>query len=319
MKILRNPTLWGTGALVVMLAVALVAALLYFSPPGSKLVTFYTNDASTLSPGTAVRIAGITVGKVKDLAIEPDQVRVRASVDGNAFIGDQSQVQIRMLTVVGGYYVNIESLGDVPLGARAIPLERVVPPYNLIRTLTDATAVTEKIDTPPINDSLDQLQKGLSGPNLDSITSVVHAGQRLTAVLDRQRGQLSRILNISDEYIAALSGYRDQLQAMIRKVAILEQTLTLYGKGFEAALRGMGQILQGIGPIGEFYMSHRDVALTRFIHWQQIFRSWSDRNGVVVRWLRRVRDRMEQALVRQGSPPELLATDLCIPVPGSPC
>ena len=105
MKVLRNPTLWGASALAVVAVVALMAGLLYISPPGQKTFTFYTEDAASIHPGDQVRIAGIHVGKVKDLSLESDRVRVRAQVDDNAFVGDQSQVEVRMLTVVGGYYV----------------------------------------------------------------------------------------------------------------------------------------------------------------------------------------------------------------------
>jgi virulence factor Mce-like protein len=298
----------------------LVAAMLYVSPPGNRIVTFYTDDASSITPGITIRIAGITVGKIKDLSIEPEQVRVRATVEGSAFVGDQSNVQVRMLTVVGGYYVNIDSLGDSPLGDRAIPQERVTMPYSLIRSLTDATKITEGVKTAPINQSLDQVQQGLTGSNIESISSIVDAGTKLTDTLDQQRGQLSAILNLSDEYIEHLSNYRGQLQELIQKIAILEQTLVLYGKGFAAALEGLGEIGQrAVVPLGVFYTKHRDKFLTKFIHWQQVVRTWADRSGLVVRILRRTRDRMERTLGSQDAPPELLATDLCIPLPESPC
>ena len=137
LKLLRHPTVWGAGALVVATVVGLVVAWLYVSPPGQKIVTFYTTDAASVRPGDQVRIAGIPVGKVKDLALEQDRVRVRARVDGYAFVGDQSQVDVRMLTVVGGYYVNIVSLGQAALGTKSIPVERVRMPYNLMQTLAD--------------------------------------------------------------------------------------------------------------------------------------------------------------------------------------
>jgi phospholipid/cholesterol/gamma-HCH transport system substrate-binding protein len=297
-----------------------VAAMLYVSPPGNRIVTFYTDDASSITPGITVRIAGITVGKIKDLSIEPEQVRVRATVEGSAFVGDQSNVQVRMLTVVGGYYVNIDSLGDSPLGDRAVPRERVTMPYSLIRSLTDATKITEGVQTAPINQSLDQVQQGLTGPNLESISSIVDAGTKLTDTFDRQRGQLSAILNLSDEYIEHLSNYRGQFQELIQKIAILEQTLILYGKGFAAALEGLGEIGQrAVVPLGVFYTNHRDKFLAKFIHWQQVVRTWADRSGLVVRILRRTRNRMQRTLDAQNAPPELLATDLCIPLPGSPC
>jgi hypothetical protein len=224
-----------------------------------------------------------------------------------------------MLTVVGGYYVNVDSLGDSPLGERAIARERVTLPYSLIRALTDTTKLTERVETTPINQTLNQVQQGLTGPNIESISSIVDAGNKLTDTLDRQSGQLSSILNLSDEYIEELANYRGQLQELIRKISILEQTLVLYGKGFAGALVGMGKVIQGIGPLGVFYANHRDKFLERFIHGQQTVRAWANRSGLIVRILRRTRDRMERTLDVQNAPPELLATDLCIPLPGSPC
>ena len=118
MKPLRDSRFWGTAALALVAVIALTSAMVYANPPGSKIITFYTDDASSISPGITVRVAGVTVGTIKDLEIEPQQVRVRATVDGTAFIGDQSQVEVRMLTPVGGYYVMINSLGNAPLGTR---------------------------------------------------------------------------------------------------------------------------------------------------------------------------------------------------------
>lgn len=319
MTLLRNERLWGTAALAIVAILGLVAAMVYVSPPGNKIVTFYTDDASSIRPGITVRIAGIPIGKIKDLSIEPDQVRVRATVDGTAFVGDQSTVQVRMLTVVGGYYVNIDSLGDAPLDNRPIPSDRVILPYSLIRTLTDTTKLTEHIQTTPINQSLNQVQQGMAGPNIETISSIVDAGTKIIDTLDRQQGQITQILNLSNEYIEHLSDYSGPLQQLVQKIAILEATLVLYGKGFALAMEGMGKVLQGIGPIGEFYMHHREKFLTKFIHWQQVARTWADRSGLVVRILRRTRDRMYRTLDAQNAAPELLATDLCIPLPGSPC
>lgn len=317
--VIHDPRLWGSVALALTLILGLTAAMLYVSPPGNRIVTFYTDDAASISPGMTVRIAGVTVGKVKDLAIEPDQVRVRATVDGTAFVGNQSQVQVRMLTPVGGYYVNLDSLGVAPLGDRAIPRERVVLPYSLIRALADSTKITDNLHTTPINHALNQLQNGMTGSNLEVISSIVDAGDTLAQTMDRQRGQLTQILNMSDEYLVRLSNYRDQFKALLGKIAVIEQTLTLYGKGFAGAIMGLGRIAQGVGPLGDFYMNHRDKFLTKFIHWQQAFRNWADRNGLILRILRRTRDRMQRTLDAKDGPPELLATDLCIPMPGSPC
>jgi phospholipid/cholesterol/gamma-HCH transport system substrate-binding protein len=320
MKLLRNPMLWGVTALVMVAVLAVAAVTVYVSPPNQRSVVFYTDDAASVRPGDDVRIAGITVGKVQDLAIEADQVKVRATVDKDAFVGDQSQIQVRMLTVVGGYYVNLVSLGDKPLGQRPIPLQRVTMPYNLMKTLADSTKVTEHVDPKPIRESLDEIQAGLNGANVDTLTSVIKAGDALTETIDRQRGQVSQILNLSDEYIESLANYRDKLKELVSKISILEQTLVLYGKGFGGAMSGMGDIGDAfLVPFGKFWVNHREEFIQKVREWQNRVRRWVDHNSRLIPRLRRIRDKIERVLDAQNARPELLATDLCIPMPGSPC
>ncbi|MEY2503368.1 MAG: phospholipid/cholesterol/gamma-HCH transport system substrate-binding protein [Verrucomicrobiota bacterium] len=319
MKVLRNPTAWGAGALALMAIIALVIAMVYISPPGQKTITFYTDDAAAIRPGDPVRIAGINVGKVQDLALESNQVRVRARVDSSAFVGDRSQVQVRMLTVVGGYYVSISPIGDTPLGAQPIPVERVTMPYSLMRTLADATKITDNVAPKPINESLNQVQQGLTGTNVDSVSAVIDAGNNVMSTVENQRGQVSAILKLSNEYLSDVNGYKEELKDLVRKISIIEQSLTLYSKGLAGAMTGFGNILDGLSPIFIFYQNHRDKALTKIRDWLEKARMWSDRNGVIVRSLRLARTKIERVLGAQQAPPELLATDLCMPLPGSPC
>jgi phospholipid/cholesterol/gamma-HCH transport system substrate-binding protein len=310
--------LWGVAALAVLTATALVATLLYVSPPGQKTVTFYTDDAASVRQGDQVRIAGIPVGKIKDLSLEADRVRVEARVDDSAFVGNRSEIEVRMLTVVGGYYVDLISLGDTPLGD-AIPLERVTMPYNLIRALNDSTKITEALDAKPLNESLNEIQKGLSGDNVNSLNAVIDAGNSMMSTIDKQRGQITAILNLSDQYIEQLRDLRGELKHMIKNVAIIQASLEIFSKGFAASLFGFGQAVQALKPIGIFYEQHRAQALEKFREFLAKGRLWINRNGVIVRGLRVIQRHIERVLDVEQASPELLATDLCIPMPGSPC
>ncbi len=319
MKVFRNHTLWGGAALILLAVCALTAASLYVNPPGQTLVTFYTHDAASIRPEDQVRIAGVTVGTVKDLALEATQVRVRARVDRNAFVGDLSQVQIRMLTVVGGYYVNIVSLGDSRLGDKPIPVERVTMPYNLMRTLTDATKITDNVNPKPINESLAQLQNGLAGSNVESLSAVIDAGNSIMSTIERQRGQVSAILDLSDEYIRSLSNFEDGLKQIVGKLSIVEQTLSLYSVAFGNSLAGLGDALDALSPVATFYLNHREKFLLKVREWLEKAQMWAARNGVIVRSLRLLRNKIERVVDAQNAPPELLATDLCMPIPGKSC
>lgn len=319
MKLLRNSTVWGGAALVLLTVMSLTAAALYINPPGQKLVTFYTEDAATVTPGIQVRIAGVSVGKVKDLDLEANQVQVRMQIDGDAFVGDQSQIQVRLLTVVGGYYVNLVSLGHEHLGMKPIPVERVTMPYSLMRTLTDATKVTEEVDAKPINESLDEVQEGLTGTNLESLGAVIDAGNSLMSTIERQRGQVSAMLDLSDEYLREFNNFGDELRDMVRKIAILEQTLTLYSEGFASAMEGMGDVLDALSPVGVLYMNHRAEFLSKARDWLEKARKWTERDGLIVRALRLGRNKIQRVVDAQQASPDLLATDLCMPIAGSPC
>jgi virulence factor Mce-like protein len=315
----RSRTVWGTAAMIVLMVIAVIAAMLYINPPGRQIVTFYTRDAAAIRTGDDVRIAGISVGKVEDMELEADRVRVRAQVKNSAFVGDQSQIEVRMLTVVGGYYVAINSLGDAPLGEHPIPVERTTMPYDLVRTLTDATKITDNVATKPVKESLDELNASLEGTNVDALAAVLDAGNAVMSTVDRQRGQITKILNLSDEYIQSLADFRGELKELIMKISILEQTLMLYSKGFGDSLAGMGDILERVEPLGRFYTNHRDKFLAKVRDWLFKARAWADRDGAVVRGLGRIRDKIERVLDGQNARPEFLATDICLPIPGSVC
>lgn len=318
---LRNPLLWGVATIALTTIVALVVGAAYISPPHRQLVAFYTDDAASVRAGDTVRVAGIDVGTVKSVSLEPQQVRVNLSVNDDVFIGDQTQVDVRMLTVVGGYFVTLIPLGDRALGRHPIPTERVTMPYSLIRTLSDATKITDRVAPKPINESLNQIQHGLTGSNTEILAKILDAGDSVSQVLEHQRGQLTSILEMSNEYLQMMNGNRKLLEYLTTRVAILEETLTLYSKGFAGSIYGLGRIIDKIYPFLPFYMAHRQDFLARVRGILGEIQAIADRNGVVVRVLRRIRGRLQTTLdaQNQGTPRELLATDLCFPIEGSRC
>jgi phospholipid/cholesterol/gamma-HCH transport system substrate-binding protein len=320
-KFWRDPMVSGSVAIALTTIIAVAVAWLYVSPPHRQSVTFYTDDAASVRAGDTVRVAGINVGTVKNISLEPQRVRVQLSLDDGVFIGDQTQVDVRMLTVVGGYFVTLVPLGDRALGRQPIPQDRVTMPYSLIRTLSDATKITDQVAPRPINESLNQIQEGLTGSNTEILSTILDAGNSVSQVLERQRGQLTSILEMSNEYIQTLNGNRQLLEHLISRIAILEETLTIYGDGFAGSLYGLGQIVDKIFPVIPFYFSHRQDFINRVRGVLSEVQTIADRNGILVRFLRRVRGRMQTTLDAQnnGTPPQLLATDLCFPIEGKRC
>lgn len=300
--------------------VALVVAYVYYNTPGrGKILAFYTGDANAIRTGDTVRMAGITVGTVTNLVLEPNQVKVTAKIDDDAFVGDQSQVDVRMLTVVGGYYVNVSSIGSAPLGNQIIPLSRVTMPYSLVRALTDTTKISESVNPKPINESLNQISQGLTGTNVQVVATAIDAGNALMSTVERQRGQVTKILEMSDEYIRAMAQYRDKFAQLVRKVAIVAQTMTIYNKSLEATIAGISDALLALKPVADFYENHRIVFIEKARQFLEKSRLFVERNGVTIRLLKRFQNLFDRVLDAQNAAPGVLATDLCVPTPGSAC
>jgi phospholipid/cholesterol/gamma-HCH transport system substrate-binding protein len=319
-RVLRSPLAWGVTAIAVAVIFGMVLTYVYVNPPGKgQLVSFYTDDANAIRTGDEVRMAGIKVGTVSDLKLEPNRVLVTAKINDTAFVGDQSQVDVRMLTIVGGYYVNLASMGNASLGKEIIPLSRVTMPYSLIQTLVDTTKITQNVDTKPINESLNQIQTGLSGTNIEVIAATIDAGNTLMSTVERQRGQVTNILNMSDEYITALNDYRDNVASLVRKISIVTQTLVIYDRAFSQTLQGLGDVLLALKPLAEAYDTHRLEFIERVRDFLYRGRLFVERNGLTIRALKRTQNLFDRILNAQNADPGLLATDLCVPVPGSAC
>jgi len=93
---LRSTLLWGVVAIALTTIIALVVAWVYISPPHRQLVTFYTDDVASVRAGDSVRVAGIDVGEVKRVSLEPQRALVQVSVKNDVFVGDQTQVDVRV-------------------------------------------------------------------------------------------------------------------------------------------------------------------------------------------------------------------------------
>ena len=171
----------------------------------------------------------------------------------------------------------------------------------------------------PINESLNQIQTGLSGTNVQVVAATIDAGNALMSTVERQRGQVTKILNLTDEYVGALNGYKENLAVLVRKLSITTQTLEIYDRGFSATLQGLGDVLQALRPLGDFYDGHKEEFIERVQDFLYRGRLFVERNGLTIRVLKRTQNLFDRVLDAQSAPAGLLATDLCVPIPGSAC
>ncbi|BDU05164.1 MlaD family protein [Nocardia cyriacigeorgica] len=217
---------FGLGALGAagVALVLLIATALYVIPFGRTTYTAELLEAETVQTGDEVRLAGLTVGEVESLELRPDKVIMRFSVDSEVFLGAQTSLDVRMLTLVGGHYVALFPAGEQPLGDNVIPPERVRLPYSLMQTFQDAAEPVRAVDGTTLRANLSAFADALAAAP-DSLRRMLDGTEDLIDVLNAQRSDVSEAIAVAAEYLGVIDLGKGQLRRMIDKINLLETML----------------------------------------------------------------------------------------------
>ncbi|MCR5979249.1 MCE family protein [Gordonia jinghuaiqii] len=313
------------GLIAVVVAAVLVATvgILYMNPPNTKTVSFMTKDAISVRGGEDVRVAGISVGKVESVELGDDAVEVGLQIGSDTRIGDESRVEVRLLTAVGGYFVTLIPLGETVSGNTVIPLERVTVPYTIADTLQELPRVTDNTEGVPVEATLDELSRGL-GSHPDGIRDAVAGMQTIARVVDRQKKQVESILSMVGRYSATFDESRAFVSSLIDKANILISTFHIHRVGFNEAYFYLGNVLSRLGPIGRFYMNHRHQVADAVQKTRDLAGGLRDEMGGLIGNLETARDQLMRLVepvdvAVRGGQFEIDASNLCLPVRGRQC
>ncbi|MFE7717697.1 MlaD family protein [Nocardia rhizosphaerihabitans] len=281
-------------------------------------------QAGSVRPGDDVRIAGIPVGKVTALTLLPDRVRMDFTVAADAFLGDQTTLDIRMLTFVGGYYVAVLPAGTKPLGAAVIPQERVILPYNLTQAFQDAVDPVRRIDGNVLRQDLAALSTSID-KSPDAVRAAVRAAGDVVTILDEQNADISRTLAITDEYLTALDTNADVLAKLLVTLGTLEQIIQTNKVQVAQSLRDLAVVLQDVTPLGRAWdasLKQRAQPLADAI---PALEQLGGRLGELLDSVRALQQRLLPLLPADGgvtvdqSGATIPVPAVCIPLPGGGC
>jgi phospholipid/cholesterol/gamma-HCH transport system substrate-binding protein len=158
-------------------------------------------NVSGLRENNFVRIAGVEVGKVKKVAVQPDStVRVEFTADDSVVLTEGSRAVVRYDDLFGGRFLALdEGAGGVKrLGPGAtIPLGRTQPALDLDALIGGLRPVFRALNPDQINVLSGQLIQALQGqgPTVGSVLTQAAAVTNTLADRDRLFGQLITNLN----------------------------------------------------------------------------------------------------------------------------
>lgn len=184
-------------------------------------------EAGGLASGNDVKVSGMTVGSVSEVALSKGKALVTFSVDAGVRLGGQTTAHIGTGTLLGERMLTLEPAGTAAMhSGDVIPLSRTSSPYSLTEAVSEFTANTASTDTASLNQSLDTLSDTIDrlapqlAPTLDGLS-------RLSQSLNNRDETLGKLLDNAADVTGVLSERSQQLNTLLLNandfMGVLEQ------------------------------------------------------------------------------------------------
>src|SRR3954465_1645357 len=245
----RNPVVIGAVSLAVIAAFILAASRPQALPLIGGGDTYYAafTESGGLKANDEVRIAGVRVGKVEEVALAGDHVKVTFRVDTDSPFGDETHAAIKVKTLLGAMFLSLEPAGGGQLAKGSeIPVDRTTSPYDVVEAFSGLASTSERIDTDRLARSLttladltrntpEEFRAALDGVSRlstniaardDQINSLLKNLKRVSSVLDERDQDIVGLMQDSDVLFRALVARREAVHNLLTSTTKLSTELT---------------------------------------------------------------------------------------------
>lgn len=257
--------IWRVAVFLTVCALGLMAMLAIFAQLRFETEKTYTAEFRTVSGlenGNFVRIAGVEVGKVKDIKIRDDGVAVvDFGIDGSVVLTEGSRAVIRYRNLIGERYLALEEGVGGTQALRpggTIPLSRTAPALDLDALLGGFRPLFRALDPDQVNALSGQLIEVLQGEGSTITTFLTQTATLTNTLADRDQliGQiitnLKTVMGSLGDQSSQLASAVDSLSASLTTMAHRRQDLRNGLAYANEAAASFGDLLgQGRAPLKE--------------------------------------------------------------------
>lgn len=223
--------IWRLTIFLVVCGLGLFALLAIFAQlrfQASKTYGAEFTNVSGLVNGNIVRIAGVEVGKVKDISVQPDTtVRVEFTADDSVALTEGTKAVIRYDNLIGGRYLALEEGAGgtrVLNGGGTIPLERTSPALDLDALIGGFRPLFRALDPDQMNALSGQLIAAFQGQG-GTIGSFFQQTAALTNTLADRDQVIGEVIVNLNTVLGSLGDQSTQFAKAIESLSQLVGTL----------------------------------------------------------------------------------------------
>ena len=227
----------GTFMVVMlMLTAALFAIFGQYRGGAENRYTAVFDDVSSLKNGDSVRVAGVRVGTVNAVDLQPDNtVRVGFAANRDIVLTAGTKAAVRYLNLVGDRYLE---LLDSPGSATIQPPGSVIP----------ADRTEPALDLDLLLGGLKPVVQGLNPQAVNALTT------SLIQILQGQEGNVESLFAKTSAFSNALADNSQTVQQLIDNLNTVLATISSDGDKFSGAVDRLERLITGLAadrdPIG---------------------------------------------------------------------
>ena len=187
--------------------------------------TTYTADlaeAGGLRSGDDVRVAGIKVGRVKDVELMDDHVEVSFGLEG-VELGDETLAIVKSDNALGSKFLAIEPAGEGD--EHHVPQERTDAGFAVNEELGDLTTVTAEIDEDRLAESFASVSAVLDQTPEEFRAALEGVGE-LSNTLSSRDADLARLLRKASSVSEILADRNKDITQIVSDGSLLFDELT---------------------------------------------------------------------------------------------
>ncbi|WP_067863436.1 MCE family protein [Nocardia shimofusensis] len=210
-----NRNFWlGIIGAVVVVALLAVASVFRLLGVGQQEIKAEFVQAAGIKIGDRVNAAGVAVGTVAGAEIEGDHVLLTLNIDNSVDLGPDAEASIKMATLLGARYVDLNPGDGSGLPGGRIPLSNTSVPYDLADVVQIGTPKFEALDTEQLAESLNVINQELGDTPALAAQALDSVGA-LAKTIDTRREQVDQLLKDLDRVTEILADNRNSVLLVI--------------------------------------------------------------------------------------------------------
>lgn len=223
--------MWRLAIFVVACALGIFALFMVFGQLRFQSENTYAaafTNISGLKQGDFVRIAGVEVGKVKHISINPDTTLiVTFSVDDTVVLTDGTKALIRWDNVIGDRYLELqEGVGGLTRlrPGQTIPVNHTQPALDLDTLIGGFRPLFRALDPEQVNALTGQLIQAFQGQGV-AINSFLAQTSALTNTLADRDALIGQVITNLNTVLGSLGNQGRQLDKAVTSLAEIVDAL----------------------------------------------------------------------------------------------